>query len=179
MLRCAQHTSVMLGVASWVANDVIIRMGVASAVGARLANDVIMRWCHNDNSWLTEIWRLATCGTCCNALVIMTDCFVLCSLVTSSLCDEMHVWRVDRVTSSLVSPGAAVLACHRPRLKSSLLKMEATFGQFSERILRHSKTCNVWWHLTSKKKALIYDRVWQPVNNCRYLATGTSWRHVL
>jgi len=39
--------SVTLGVASSVANDVIMRMGVASAIGARR---------HNDNSWLMEIW---------------------------------------------------------------------------------------------------------------------------
>ena len=69
---------------------------------------------------------MVTCGRGGNALVIMTDCFVVCSLVTSSL----------------VAPGACVLACHRPWLKSSLLKMEGTFGLFSERILRHSKTCN-------------------------------------
>jgi len=93
--------------------------------------------------------------------------------------NEFTVWRVDRVTSSLVAPGAGVLACYRPWLKSSLLKMEATFGQFSERISRHSKTCDVWWHLTSKKKTVIYDRVWQPANDCRYLATGIGWRYVL
>jgi len=69
---------------------------------------------------------MVTCGRGGNALVIMTDCFVVCSLVTSSL----------------LAPSAGVLACHR-HAKSSLLKMEATFGQFSERILRHSKTCDV------------------------------------
>ena len=91
--------------------------------------------------------------------------------VRSTLTRVFFVWRVDRVTSSLVVPGAGDLACHRPWLKSSLLKMEATFGEFSERILRHSKTCDVWWRLTSKKKTLIYDRVWQPANDCRYLAS--------
>jgi len=35
--------SVTLGVASSVANDVIMRTGAASAVGARSANDVVMR----------------------------------------------------------------------------------------------------------------------------------------
>ena len=95
------------------------------------------------------------------------------------MCDELTVWRVDDVTSSLVAPGADVLACHRSWLKSSLLKMEATFSKFSELILRHSKTCDVWWRLTSKKKTVIYDRVWQPANDCRYLATGIGWRPVL
>jgi len=111
--------------------------------------------------WRYGDWRHVATG--CNALVIMIDCFVLCSLLTSSL----------------VAPGAVVLACHRFWLKSSLLKMEATFGQFSERIFKHSKTCNVWWHLTSKKKTFINDRVWQPANDCRYLARGIGWRHVL
>jgi len=77
--------------------------------------------------WRYGDWRHVATG--CNDLVMMIDCFVLCSFVTSSL----------------VAPGAGVLACHRPWLKSSLLKMEATFGQFSEQILRHSKTCDVWW----------------------------------
>jgi len=112
-------------------NDVIMRTGAASAVGARLANDVIMRWRHNNNSWLMEIWRLATCGHGWQRSS-NNDWLLLCLLVTSSL----------------VAPGAGVLACHRPWLKSSLLKMVTTFGQFSERILRHSKTCDVWWLMT-------------------------------
>jgi len=32
-----------------------------------------------------------------------------------------------------------------------------------------------------EKETVIYDRVWQPANDCRYLATGIGWqwRHVL
>jgi len=48
--------------------------------------------------------------------------------------------------------GAGVLACHTPWLKSSLLKMEANFGQYSEWIVRHSKICYVWWHLHRKRR---------------------------
>ena len=64
----------MLGVASSEANDVIIRTGAASAVGA---NDIIMKRRHNHNSWLMDmaIWRHVATGY--NALVIMIDCFVL------------------------------------------------------------------------------------------------------
>jgi len=41
-------------------NDVIMRTGAASAVGARRRdeNDVTMTLA----AWLMEIWRLATCG---------------------------------------------------------------------------------------------------------------------
>jgi len=38
-----------------------------------------------------------------DVLTITTGRFVLCSLVTSLLCDDTHVWRVDPVTSWLVA----------------------------------------------------------------------------
>jgi len=54
-----------LGVASSVANDVIMRTGAASGVGATHANDVIMiiagLWRYGD-------WRHVATG--CNALVL-------------------------------------------------------------------------------------------------------------
>jgi len=48
----------------------------------------------------------------------MIDCFVLCSLVTSSLCDETRVWRVDRVCDEFTGS---------PRRRC--LGMSQTFGQ--------------------------------------------------
>jgi len=69
--------------------DIIMRMGAASAVGARLANGVIMRWRHNDNSWLMEIWRLATCGH--GLQRSRNNDWLFCSV----LC----LWQVDCVTS--------------------------------------------------------------------------------
>ena len=40
---------------------------------------------------------------------------------------------------------------------------------------------NLWCVTTPyiEKKTVIYDRVWQPANDCRYLATDIGWRHVL
>ena len=53
--------------------DVIMRTGTASAVGARLANGVIMiiagLWRYGD-------WRHVATG--CKALEIMIECFVVC-----------------------------------------------------------------------------------------------------
>jgi len=58
------RTSVTVGVTSSVVNDVIMRTGAASAVGAI---------CHNENDLTIttemKIWRLATCGAGCTALV--------------------------------------------------------------------------------------------------------------
>jgi len=58
------------------------------------ANDVIMRWRHNDNSWLMEIWRLATCGH--GLQRSNNNDWLLCSVLT---CDEFTVWRDACVTS--------------------------------------------------------------------------------
>jgi len=54
------HLPIMVGVASSVANDVIMRMGTASVVGARRANDVIMTtarlWRYGDMwPWVTTL----------------------------------------------------------------------------------------------------------------------------
>jgi len=122
-------------------NDVIMRTGTA-----------IREWRHNDNSWLVEILRLATCGH--GLQCSSNNDWLLCSVFTY---DELTVWWDACVTSWPVtswpcdeftaSPRCRCLACHRPWLKSSLLKIEATFGQFSERILRHSKTYDVPYFL--------------------------------
>ena len=63
-----EHSSVTVGVASSVANDVIMRTGAASAVGARHhnENDVIMTIA---GLWRYGGWRHVATG--CNALVLL------------------------------------------------------------------------------------------------------------
>jgi len=86
--------------------------------------------------------RVEHCFTGVQIKNLTTDGFLMCSLVTSWLCDETRVWRDDRVTSKLV---ALAYIAHNDFIQLIILRPHPHFTRHVRKKIRKTiRILHVW-----------------------------------